>query len=171
MAQTVFEPWEDPDQKPLIQFRNVTKRFGAFTAIDNLSLDIFEREFFALLGPSGCGKTTMMRMLAGFEAVSEGAIYLSGQDIGPVPPNKRAVNMMFQSYALFRTFDLGQHCLWPEARPTAQERDRGPRVRDAQADPAGKVRPPQTAPDFRWSAPARCACPVVGQGAQAALAR
>ena len=101
MAQTVFEPWEDPDQKPLIQFRNVTKRFGAFTAIDNLSLDIFEREFFALLGPSGCGKTTMMRMLAGFEAVSEGAIYLSGQDIGPVPPNKRAVNMMFQSYALF----------------------------------------------------------------------
>ncbi|WP_372610165.1 ABC transporter ATP-binding protein [Aquicoccus sp.] len=101
MAQTVFEPWNDPDQEPLIQFRNVTKRFGDFTAIDNLSLDIFEREFFALLGPSGCGKTTMMRMLAGFEGVSEGAIYLSGKDIAPVPPNKRAVNMMFQSYALF----------------------------------------------------------------------
>lgn len=101
MAQPVFEPWDDPEQEPLIQFRNVTKRFGDFTAIDNLSLDIFEREFFALLGPSGCGKTTMMRMLAGFESVSEGAIYLSGKDIGPVPPNKRAVNMMFQSYALF----------------------------------------------------------------------
>jgi len=62
-----FEPWEDPNEKPLVQFKNVTKRFGSFTAIDDISLDIYEREFFALLGPSGCGKTTMMRMLAGFE--------------------------------------------------------------------------------------------------------
>jgi len=88
-------------EKPLIQFRNVTKRFGDFTAIDNLTIDIFEREFFALLGPSGCGKTTMMRMLAGFETPTEGEIFLAGQDIVPVPPNQRAVNMMFQSYALF----------------------------------------------------------------------
>ncbi|NVO57672.1 ABC transporter ATP-binding protein [Rhodobacteraceae bacterium B1Z28] len=101
MNSDVFAPWEDPQAKPLIQFQNVTKRFGGFTAIDNLSLDIFEREFFALLGPSGCGKTTMMRMLAGFETPTEGHILLSGQDIDPVPPNKRAVNMMFQSYALF----------------------------------------------------------------------
>jgi putrescine transport system ATP-binding protein len=79
----------------------VTKSFGSFVAIDDLSLDIFEREFFALLGPSGCGKTTMMRMLAGFEPPSAGTIRLAGEDIGPVPPNKRAVNMMFQSYALF----------------------------------------------------------------------
>jgi len=85
----------------LIRFRNVTKRFGDFVAIDDLTLDIFEQEFFALLGPSGCGKTTMMRMLAGFETSSQGVIELAGQDIGPVPPNKRAVNMMFQSYALF----------------------------------------------------------------------
>lgn len=100
--QTVeFAPWNDPDQEPLIRFRNVTKRFGGFTAIDDLSLDIFEKEFFALLGPSGCGKTTMMRMLGGFEDPTEGKIELAGQDIGPVPPNKRAVNMMFQSYALF----------------------------------------------------------------------
>ncbi|MDU8910710.1 ABC transporter ATP-binding protein [Aestuariicoccus sp. MJ-SS9] len=97
----VFEPWNDPDAKPLIQFKGVTKRFGDFVAIDNLTLDIFEREFFALLGPSGCGKTTMMRMLAGFETATEGQILLAGQDIGNVPPNKRAVNMMFQSYALF----------------------------------------------------------------------
>ena len=96
-----FAPWSDPDAKPLIRFQNVTKRFGDFTAIDSLSLDIYEREFFALLGPSGCGKTTMMRMLAGFEHPTEGRIELSGQDIGPVPANKRAVNMMFQSYALF----------------------------------------------------------------------
>ena len=101
MAQTVFAPWEDPEQKPLIEFRNVTKRFGEFTAIDDLSLNIYEREFFALLGPSGCGKTTMMRMLAGFESVTEGHIWLGGQDIINVPPNKRPVNMMFQSYALF----------------------------------------------------------------------
>ncbi|SLN37704.1 Spermidine/putrescine import ATP-binding protein PotA [Pseudoruegeria aquimaris] len=97
----VFEPWNEPAAKPLIQFQNVTKRFGEFTAIDNLSLDIYEREFFALLGPSGCGKTTMMRMLGGFETPTEGKILLGGQDIAPVPPNKRPVNMMFQSYALF----------------------------------------------------------------------
>ena len=97
----VFAPWNDPDAKPIIQFQNVTKRFGDFTAIDNLTIDIYEREFFALLGPSGCGKTTMMRMLAGFENPTQGVISLDGQDIAPVPPNKRAVNMMFQSYALF----------------------------------------------------------------------
>lgn len=85
----------------MIRFQNVTKRFGEFTAIDDLSLDIYAQEFFALLGPSGCGKTTMMRMLAGFENPTEGRIELAGQDIVPVPPNKRAVNMMFQSYALF----------------------------------------------------------------------
>ncbi len=101
MAETAFAPWDDPTQKPLIRFRNVTKRFGDFTAIDDLTLDIFEKEFFALLGPSGCGKTTMMRMLAGFENPTEGAIELAGVDIAGVPPNKRAVNMMFQSYALF----------------------------------------------------------------------
>jgi putrescine transport system ATP-binding protein len=101
MAQDVFAPWNDPAQEPLIRFEQVTKRFGGFTAIDDLTLDIFEREFFALLGPSGCGKTTMMRMLAGFEDPSEGRISLAGQDIAGVPPNKRAVNMMFQSYALF----------------------------------------------------------------------
>ncbi|WP_425300362.1 ABC transporter ATP-binding protein [Pukyongiella litopenaei] len=97
----IFAPWDDPAASPLIRFRNVTKRFGDFTAIDDLSIDIFEREFFALLGPSGCGKTTMMRMLAGFETPTEGVIELDGRNIAPVPPNKRPVNMMFQSYALF----------------------------------------------------------------------
>ncbi len=97
----VFAPWNDPSKKPLIQFVNVTKKFGEFVAIDNLTLDIYEKEFFALLGPSGCGKTTLMRMLAGFENASSGKILLDGQDIARVPPNKRAVNMMFQSYALF----------------------------------------------------------------------
>ncbi|MBV7378797.1 ABC transporter ATP-binding protein [Maritimibacter sp. DP4N28-5] len=97
----VFEPWKDPKAEPLIRFRNVTKRFGDFTAIDDLTIDIYEREFFALLGPSGCGKTTIMRMLAGFETPTEGVIELGGRDIANVPPNLRPVNMMFQSYALF----------------------------------------------------------------------
>ncbi len=99
--QTVFAPWADPAQTPLIRFRGVTKRFGDFTAIDDIDLDIFEKEFFALLGPSGCGKTTLMRMLAGFETPTEGTIELEGRDLAPIPPNKRATNMMFQSYALF----------------------------------------------------------------------
>ncbi|UWR22386.1 ABC transporter ATP-binding protein [Sulfitobacter sp. S190] len=101
MSTSVFAPWNDADEEPLIRFKNVTKRFGDFTAIDDLTLDIYAREFFALLGPSGCGKTTMMRMLAGFESPTEGSIELAGQDIAAVPPNQRAVNMMFQSYALF----------------------------------------------------------------------
>ncbi|PYC47467.1 polyamine ABC transporter ATP-binding protein [Litorivita pollutaquae] len=101
MAQNVFAPWDDPTETPLIQFKGVTKRFGDFVAIDNLTQDIYAREFFALLGPSGCGKTTMMRMLAGFEAPSEGQILIAGTDMAHVPPNLRAVNMMFQSYALF----------------------------------------------------------------------
>lgn len=101
MNASVFAPWEDPDQTPMIRFRSVTKTFGDFTAIANLNLDIYEREFFALLGPSGCGKTTMMRMLAGFEEPTDGEIFVSGQEIGHLPPNQRPVNMMFQSYALF----------------------------------------------------------------------
>lgn len=100
-TQDIFAPWDDPSEKPLIRFENVTKRFGDFTAIDDLTVEIYTREFFALLGPSGCGKTTLMRMLAGFERPTKGTITLDGANIAKVPPNKRAVNMMFQSYALF----------------------------------------------------------------------
>lgn len=101
MTTDPFAPWDDPAQRPLIRFKGVQKKFGDFTAIHDLSLDIYAQEFFALLGPSGCGKTTMMRMLAGFETPTAGTIELAGVDIGTVPPNKRSVNMMFQSYALF----------------------------------------------------------------------
>ncbi|GHE89387.1 polyamine-transporting ATPase [Aliiroseovarius zhejiangensis] len=106
---SVFAPWEDPQAKPLIQFQNVTKRWGDFTAIDDLSIDIYTKEFFALLGPSGCGKTTMMRMLAGFETPTEGKILIDGQDVAAIPPNKRAVNMMFQSYALFPHLSVAEN--------------------------------------------------------------
>jgi putrescine transport system ATP-binding protein len=77
------------------------KKFGAFRAVDRLSLDIRAGEFFALLGPSGCGKTTLLRMLAGFETPDEGRILLNGRDIARVMPHQRPVNMMFQNYALF----------------------------------------------------------------------
>ncbi|MET0723303.1 MAG: ABC transporter ATP-binding protein [Tardiphaga sp.] len=86
---------------PLLRIDNVTKKFGAFTAVDGLSLDIQAGEFFALLGPSGCGKTTLLRMLAGFETPDAGKILLDGADIAAVLPHQRPVNMMFQNYALF----------------------------------------------------------------------
>ncbi len=86
---------------PIISFEKITKRFGKTVAVDNVSLQIQEGEFFALLGPSGCGKTTLLRMLAGFETPSEGRILIDGKDIAPLPPNKRPVNMVFQSYAVF----------------------------------------------------------------------
>src|SRR5581483_2970262 len=87
--------------RPLLRFEGVSKRFAGVTAVDRLTLDIVEGEFFALLGPSGCGKTTLLRLLAGFETPDEGRILLDGEDIARVPPHRRPVNMMFQSYALF----------------------------------------------------------------------
>ena len=86
---------------PLLRIEGVTKRFGNFSAVNLLSLDIRAGEFFALLGPSGCGKTTLLRMLAGFESPDEGRILLAGRDIAQVMPHERPVNMMFQNYALF----------------------------------------------------------------------
>jgi putrescine transport system ATP-binding protein len=98
-------PASSPDRPqstpPMVRFAGVTKRFGSFVAVDDVSLDIAPGEFFALLGPSGCGKTTLLRMLAGFETPDAGEVLLDGQDIVGVPPYERPVNMMFQSYALF----------------------------------------------------------------------
>ena len=96
-----FAPWADRAARPLIRFEAVSKSFAGLAAVDRLSLDIYPQEFFALLGPSGCGKTTLLRLLAGFEKADEGRIWLDGEDISPVPPHRRPVNMMFQNYALF----------------------------------------------------------------------
>lgn len=86
----------------IVQVRGAVKTFaGVATAVDHVSLDIFEGEFFALLGPSGCGKTTFMRMLAGLEIPDRGEILIDGRDMTGVPPNRRPVNMVFQSYAVF----------------------------------------------------------------------
>jgi spermidine/putrescine ABC transporter ATP-binding subunit len=89
------------EARTLLDIEKVSKRFGAVSAVDDVSLEIRENEFFALLGPSGCGKTTLLRVLAGFETPSQGRILLDGRDIARTPPNKRPVNLMFQSYALF----------------------------------------------------------------------
>ena len=85
----------------IIRVEEVTKRYGKVTAVDRVTLEIPRGEFFALLGPSGCGKTTLLRMLAGFEMPSEGKIFIDGVDMSTIPPNKRPVNMVFQSYAVF----------------------------------------------------------------------
>jgi putrescine transport system ATP-binding protein len=87
--------------QPLVRFEGVSKRFGEIEAVDAVSLEIAEGEFFALLGPSGCGKTTLMRMLAGFTVPDAGRILLNGEDIAGLPPHRRPSSMMFQTYALF----------------------------------------------------------------------
>jgi len=94
-------PWRDPEAKPFVKIRDVTKKFGDVVAVSHVSLDIFKGELFCLLGGSGSGKSTLLRMLAGFEDLTAGTIEIDGQDMAGVPPYRRPVNMMFQSYALF----------------------------------------------------------------------
>ncbi len=108
-VRSTFAPWTDPTAKPLVRFENVTKRFGEDVAVNGVSLDIYEKEFFALLGPSGCGKTTLMRILAGFEAPDSGRVTLAGEDLAGRAPHQRPVNMMFQSYALFPHLSVEQN--------------------------------------------------------------
>jgi ABC-type Fe3+/spermidine/putrescine transport system ATPase subunit len=87
--------------EPLVSIKGVSASYGSVRALDDVSLDIGDQEFFALLGPSGCGKTTLLRSLAGFETPTEGSVMLAGQDLLAIPAHQRPVNMMFQSYALF----------------------------------------------------------------------
>ncbi len=89
------------ESTPAVSIRSVTKRFGEVTAVDSISLDIADGEFFAMLGPSGCGKTTTLRMIAGLEFPTEGSLQIFGEEVGTLPPNKRPVNTVFQNYALF----------------------------------------------------------------------
>ena len=92
---------ESPAGPPAIELRGVVKRYGSVTAIKEASLTIEDNEFFTLLGPSGCGKTTLLRMIAGLEDVTAGTIFLYGEEIEGLPPNRRPVNTVFQQYALF----------------------------------------------------------------------
>ncbi len=96
-----IEPWKDPTAVPYILIQDVTRKFGDFMAVNNVSLNVYKQELFCLLGGSGCGKSTLLRMLAGFEEPTSGKIFIDGQDMAGIPPYRRPVNMMFQSYALF----------------------------------------------------------------------
>ncbi len=102
-------PWRDPHAVPYIRIEGVSKQFGDFIAVNNVSLDVYQGEIFCLLGGSGCGKTTLLRMLAGFEVPSAGRISIDGADMAAVPPYERPVNMMFQSYALFPHMSVEQN--------------------------------------------------------------
>src|SRR6202049_4472733 len=108
-ASVKAAPWKDPAARPYVQVDRITKSFGDFKAVDDVSLKIYKGEIFCLLGASGCGKTTLLRMLGGFETPSAGKIFIDGEDMTGVPPYERPVNMMFQSYALFPHMNVEQN--------------------------------------------------------------
>src|SRR5471032_2771046 len=133
--------------KTIIRFENVTKRFGKMVAVDDVSLSIEEGEFFALLGPSGCGKTTLLRMLAGFETPTEGRILIDGEDVSRTPPNRRPVNMVFQSYAVFPHMNVAENVGYGLAVDRIPAARRARRVEEALAlvklDGFGERKPDQ----------------------------
>lgn len=95
--------------KPIIQIKDVEKKFGSVRALDGVSLDINQGEFFSLLGPSGCGKTTLLRIISGFDTPTSGNVYIDEKNMGGVPPNHRPTNMVFQSYAIFPHLNVNQN--------------------------------------------------------------
>ena len=95
-----------------VDIQNVTKMYGTFAALKDVNLDIRDNEFFTLLGPSGCGKTTLLRTIAGFEDINNGAIVLYGQNIADLLPNERPVNTVFQQYALFPHMNVTQNIMF-----------------------------------------------------------
>ncbi len=110
-----------------VDIQNVTKKYGDFTALQDVNLSIRDNEFFTLLGPSGCGKTTLLRSIAGFEDITNGSIVLYGQDIANLRPNERPVNTVFQQYALFPHMNVTQNVMFGLLRQgvdkaTAQKR-------------------------------------------------
>jgi ABC-type Fe3+/spermidine/putrescine transport system ATPase subunit len=113
--------------EPLLRIDDVSRSFGDVTALDHVSIDIAENEFFALLGPSGCGKTTLLRILAGLDDPDSGSVRLAGEDLVAMPAHRRPVNLMFQSYALFPHLNVERNVaygLHRERRPRAEIRDR-----------------------------------------------
>ena len=124
-------PWLDPTATPQIVIEDVTKTYGANTAVDNVTLKIFRGEMFALVGASGCGKTTLLRMLAGFANPSNGRIAIDGVDMSAVPPHERPVNMMFQSYALFPHMTVEKNIGYGLRRLPLEEAARRQRVQEA----------------------------------------
>jgi len=104
-----LEPWKDPSAQPFLRIEGITKTFGKVYACDDISLDVYRGEFFALLGGSGSGKSTLLRILAGLETPDRGRVLIDGVDVTALPPYRRPVNMMFQSYALFPHMTVAQN--------------------------------------------------------------
>lgn len=129
-ANDVDRPWLDPDAEPFIRLQGVTKKFGPFTAVDNVDLQIYKGELFSLLGASGCGKTTLLRMLAGFEMPTSGTLYIDGVDMTEVPAYERPVNMMFQNYALFPHMTVEQNVAYGLKRDGIEKEEITQRVKD-----------------------------------------
>ena len=129
-TQQKFEPWTDPDAKPYVRIEKVTKKFGDFIAVDDVSLGIYKKEIFCLLGASGCGKTTLLRMLAGFERPTSGRIFIDGVDMTSIPPYERPVNMMFQSYAIFPHMTVEQNVAFGLKQERLQKGEIESRVND-----------------------------------------
>ncbi len=119
--------------KPMVSIEGVTKKFGDVTAVDNVSLDIRANEFFALLGPSGCGKTTLLRIIAGFEPPSGGRLTIDGEEMTTVSPNRRPVNMVFQSYAVFPHMSVADNVAYGLVVTGVPKAEIGPRVDEALA--------------------------------------
>lgn len=107
------EPFADHRPRPVVELRNTSKFYGEICVVDQISLDIAEGEFFALLGPSGCGKTTTLRMIAGFEEPSLGEVFIAGKHVTEVPPYRRPVNTVFQNYALFPHMKISDNVAYP----------------------------------------------------------
>lgn len=124
-------PWLDQDgEKPLVQIKGVTKKYGEVTAVDNVDLDIYPGELFCLLGGSGCGKSTLLRMLAGFEELNSGKILIDGVDMAGVPAYERPTNMMFQSYALFPHMSVEKNIAFGLEQDRVPKRDIADRVHE-----------------------------------------
>ncbi len=113
--------------EPVLELKNVTKRFGSVTAADTVSLDVEQGEFFALLGPSGSGKTTLLRIIAGLEVPDEGSVVINGQDVTALPPYARGVGMVFQNFLLFPHKRVGENVVFPlrmQGRSKAEQQER-----------------------------------------------
>jgi putrescine transport system ATP-binding protein len=145
--QAAVSPWQDPEAKPYLRIENITKTFGKVYAVDDVSLDIYQGELFALLGGSGCGKSTLLRILAGFESPDRGRILIDGVDVTAQPPYERPVNMMFQSYALFPHMTVEQNIafgLKQDGLSSSAIRDRVAQMLDlVRMSDLGKRRPDQ----------------------------
>ncbi len=129
--QNTDKPWLDPTATPQILIHGLSKTYGGFSAVDNVSLSIYKGEMFALVGGSGCGKTTLLRMLAGFATQSSGHISIDGVEMSGVPPHERPVNMMFQSYALFPHMTVERNIAYGLKRLDIDRKVKKQRVQEA----------------------------------------